>query len=61
MANEKQSAGPETAPGQLTEDWEERARKAAREFGLPMPATEDIGSPEETEEQLRQAEQEGGE
>ena len=38
------------------DDWQERARKAAKQFDLPMP----IEAPTMTEEALRQFEQAGG-
>ena len=60
MANETKNINPETQ-GQLPEEWQRRAREAASQYGLPMPTTEEIGSPQEVERRLRQAEQEGGE
>ena len=60
MANETKNINSGTQE-QLTEEWQERAREAAKQFGLPMPSVEEIGSPQEVERRLRQAEQEGGE
>lgn len=61
MANENTRVNTSTEQTQLPEEWQERARKAARQFKLPVPSNEEIGSPEQVEERLRQAEQEGGE
>lgn len=60
MANETKNINSGTKE-QLTEEWQERAREAAKQYGLPMPSIEEIGSPQEVERRLRQAEQEGGE
>ena len=46
---------------QLTDEWQERALEASKQFNVPMPTNEAIGSPEEVEKRLRLAEQEGGE
>jgi len=44
---------------QLQDEWQKKAREAARRYNLPLPDKE--LAPQETEQRLRQAEQEGGE
>lgn len=46
---------------QRPDEWPERAIEAAKQYNIPMPADEVIGSPEEVEQRLRWSEQEGGE
>ncbi len=60
MANDMNPGDPRTKP-ELPEDWQQRALSIARQYGLPVPDSEAIGSPEEVERRLRHAEQEGGE
>ena len=60
MSNETKHVESKTQD-QLPEEWQQRAREAASQYGLPMPSVEEIGSPQEVERRLRQAEQEGGE
>ena len=45
---------------QLPQEWQERAREAARRFNLPVPTDDADASPDELEQRLRQAEQGGG-
>lgn len=59
MANKTKHIGSERQ-NQLPEEWQQRAREAAKNYNLPMPTTEEIGSSQEVERRLRQAEQEGG-
>lgn len=61
MAKQTNNIDMETTQQQLPDEWQEKARKAAEQFKLPMPTDQEVGSAEEIEQQLRQAEQEGGE
>lgn len=61
MAKQTNNVDMETTEQQLSDEWQEKARKAAKQFKLPMPTEQEVGSAEEIEQQLRQAEQEGGE
>ena len=61
MEKQTNNIDMETTQQQLPEEWQEKARKAAKQFKLPMPTDQEVGTAEEIEQQLRQAEQEGGE
>jgi hypothetical protein len=61
MASDTRTADPDTVePPQLPAEWQERARRAAEKFKLPVPGQEEIGSAEQLETRLRQTEQEDG-
>lgn len=61
MARKIKRINTDTTQEQLSDEWQERARKAAKQFNVPMPTDEAIGTAEETEQRLRWSEQEGGE
>jgi hypothetical protein len=58
MSDERKRVNPESQ-GNLLADLQKRALEAASQYDLPM-SIEEIGSPQEVERRLRQAEQEGG-
>jgi hypothetical protein len=61
MATEarKDPAMDMVAAPQLPSDWQERARRAAQQYQLPMPV-EETESPADVERRLRRGEQKGG-
>ena len=61
MATQTRKANVDTKQAQLPNEWQKKAREAAQRFNLPLPTDQEVGSPQETEQRLRQAEQEGGE
>ena len=61
MANRTKQVKTKHTKEQLPLEWQEKARKAAKQFNLPMPTDQELGTAQEAEERLRRSEQEGGE
>lgn len=61
MANKTEQIKTSRTQEQLPQEWQEKARKAAKQFNLPMPTDQELGTAQEVEERLRRSEQEGGE
>jgi hypothetical protein len=61
MTQRRSSPPANKQPAELPAEWQEQAKEAARRFKIPMPGEEDVGSPDEAEQRLRDFEQEGGE
>ena len=60
MTRTRTDQPPNDQPDQLPVEWQQRAREAARQFKIPMPTEEDLGSRDEAEQHLRDYGQEGG-
>jgi len=61
MAKKIQKVNVSVKESQLPQNWQEEARIAARKIEMTAPPIEQIGSTEEAQQWLEQAEQEGGE
>jgi len=61
MAKKIQKVNVSIKEPQHPQNWQEEAVIAAREAEVTMPSIEQIGSTEEAQQWLEQAEQEGGE
>jgi len=61
MAKEIRHVNAGTKQDQLSEEWRKEALKVAKEYNLPLPTDQEIGTAEDAEQQLRWAEQDGGE
>ena len=59
MKKETKNINTEVAQEQLPKEWQDQVHEAAKRFNLPIPT--EIDSPQEVEQRLRWAEQEGGE